>query len=72
MGFFGSMDYYEFCKRYVSMGIAGMIVAPIFLLLLFFGLDKVLPLYVLIIIYGTIVVVLEALLYPILKKKKLL
>ncbi|MCK5261954.1 MAG: hypothetical protein KAJ44_07210 [Thermoplasmatales archaeon] len=66
------MDYYEFCKRYSSILLAGIISIPIFLILTFLGLDKILPLYIFVVLWGVFVVVVGVLLYPILKKKKLL
>jgi len=72
MGYFDSMDYYEFCKRFASMFFANIIVVPIFLLLAFLGLDEILPMYYIVVLWGILVVVIGLLLYPILKKKKLL
>ena len=66
------MDYYEFCKRYASMALAGIIAVPILLILVFLGLDEILPMYYIVVLWGILVVVIGLLLYPILKKKKLL
>ncbi len=54
------------------MLLAGIISIPIFLILAFLGLDKILPLYIFVVLWGVFVVVVGVLLYPILKKKKLL
>ena len=66
------MDYNEFGKALASMFLAGIIVVPIFLILMFLGLDRILPMYILVILWGVIVVVLGISLYIILKKKKIL
>jgi len=66
------MDYYEFSKKYVSILLAGIISIPVFIIIFYLDLDKILPLYISVILWGVFVIVLGILLYPILKKKKLI
>jgi hypothetical protein len=66
------MDYYEFPKRYVSILLVDIILIPVFIIISYLGWNKSLPMYINVILWGVITIAFGFLLYPILKKRKLI